>query len=108
MSNITDYIPAQVLEREGFVHISDSAKMLERIDKGFLAEQGWANLATKRGVKVSVRKAAEIVGVDAKTLAAYIKSGYLAADEMGRVSIVDALTFNYEATKRVYLTQKKA
>lgn len=108
MSNITDYIPAQVLEREGFVHISDSAKMLERIDKGFLAEQGWANLAAKRGVKVSVRKAAEIVGVDAKTLLAYIKGGYIAANENGQVSMVDALTFDYKKAKQAYLNSKKA
>lgn len=108
MSNITDYIPAQVLEREGFVHISDSAKMLERIDKGFLAEQGWTNLAHLRGVMLSVHKAAKIVGIDPKTLLAYIKGGYIAADQNGQVSLVDALTFDYKGAKRAYLDSKRA
>ena len=96
-TQLTDYIPAQVLEREGFVHCSDSEKMLERIDKQFLAD---------RGVNVSIRKAAEIVHCSAATLAEYVKMGYLTAND-GQISLYDALTFDYPAAKRAYLSTKE-
>lgn len=107
MSTLTDYIPAQVLEREGFVHSSDSEKMLERIDKSFLAERGWVNLSMLRHVKVSVRKAAEIVECSASTLKEYIRMGYLAVDDAGQVSLLDAVSFDYPAAKKAYLTAKQ-
>lgn len=105
-TQLTDYIPAQVLEREGFVHCSDSEKMLERIDKQFLAERGWLQAAILRGVNVSIRKAAEIVHCSAATLAEYVKMGYLTAND-GQISLYDALTFDYPAAKRAYLSTKK-
>lgn len=107
MSTLTDYIPAQVLEREGFVHSSDSEKMLERIDKAFLAERGWVNLSMLRHVKVSVRKAAEIAQCSASTLKEYIKMGYLPIDEAGQVSLSDAVGFDYPTAKRAYLSTKE-
>ena len=58
-THLTDFISPEVLAREGFVHTSDSAQMLEKIDKAYLAECGYVNLSALRDVKLSVRKAAE-------------------------------------------------
>ena len=104
-THLTDFIPAQVLEREGFVHRSDSAKMLEAIDKDYLASQGWANLARCREVMLSPTKAAEIVGVAPATLRAYIRTGHLRTVN-GNVTLLDAMTFDYEAAKVDYLKNK--
>lgn len=104
-THITDYIPAAVLEREGFVHRSDSAKMLEAIDKGYLASQGWANLSQCRSVMLSANKAAEVIGIAPATVRAYIKSGHLPS-VAGYVSLLDALTFDYPAAKEDYLNSK--
>ena len=105
-THITDYIPAAVLEREGFVHRSDSEKLLEAIDKNYLADHGWHNLSQLRPVRISMRKAAEIIDCSASTLAAYVKMGYLAAED-GQVLLSDALTFDYPAAKAHYLAQKQ-
>lgn len=104
-THITDYIPAAVLEREGFVHRSDSEKLLEVIDKNYLAAQGWVNLERARGVLVSANKVAEIIGVAPATIRAYIKTGHLAAVN-GYVSLIDALTFDYQKAKSEYLKDK--
>lgn len=105
-TQLTDYIPAQVLEREGYVHCSDSEKMLERIDKQYLTDRGWLQAAILRGVNISIRKAAEIVHCSAATLAEYVKMGYLTAND-GQISLYDALTFDYPAAKRAYLSTKE-
>ena len=104
-THLTDFIPAQVLEREGFVHTSDSEKLLEAIDKNYLADHGWHNLSHLRPVRISVRKAAEIIDCAASTLSAYIKMGYLSA-ENGQVLLSDALSFDYPAAKAHYHAQK--
>lgn len=104
-THLTDFIPAQVLEREGYIHTSDSEKMLANIDPATLARHGWHNLSHLRPVRISVRKAAEIIDCAASTLAAYIKMGYLPA-ENGQVLLSDALTFNYPAAKAHYHAQK--
>ena len=39
-THLTDFIPAQVLEREGYIHTSDSEKMLASIDPATLARHG--------------------------------------------------------------------
>lgn len=106
-THLTDFISPEVLAREGFVHTSDSAQMLEKIDKAFLAENGWVNLSTLRHVKVTIRKAAEVVGISASTLKEYAKMGYLPIDEDGYVSLLNAITFDYPAAKRVYLATKE-
>lgn len=105
-THLTDFIPTQVLEREGFVHTSDNEKMLNALDKRFLADHGWHNLSQLRPVRISMRKAAEIIDCSASTLAAYVKMGYLAAED-GQVLLSDALTFDYPAAKAHYLAQKQ-
>ena len=104
-THITDYIPAAVLEREGFVHRSDSAKMLEAIDKDYLASQDWVNLARCREVMISPTKAAEIVDVAPATLRVYIRTGHLRTVN-GKVLLKDALTFDYSVAKEDYLNSK--
>jgi hypothetical protein len=105
-TQLTDFIPAQVLEREGYIHMSDSAAMLAKIDKGYMAEQGWVNITSARKVRISIRKAAEIAGCAADTLAGYVKLGFLTADEGNRLSLAEVLTFDISAAKRAYLDSK--
>ena len=104
-THLTDFIPAQVLEREGYIHTSDSEKMLASIDPATLARHGWHNLSHLRPVRISVRKAAVIIDCAASTLSAYIKMGYLPA-EGGQVLLSDALSFDYPAAKAHYHAQK--
>lgn len=49
--------------------------------------------------------AAEIIGVAPATIRAYIKTGHLAAVN-GYVSLIDALTFDYQKAKSEYLKDK--
>lgn len=105
-THLTDFISPEVLAREGFVHTSDSAQMLEKIDKAYLAENGWVNLSALRDVKVTIRKAAEVIGISASTLKAYVEMGYLPVGADGYVSLIDAITFDYAAAKRKYLDSK--
>lgn len=105
-THLTDFISPEVLAREGFVHTSDSAQMLEKIDKAYLAENGWVNLSALRDVKVTIRKAAEVIGISASTLKAYVEMGYLPVGADGYVSLLDAITFDYTAAKRKYLDSK--
>ena len=105
-THLTDFISPEVLAREGFVHTSDSARMLEKIDKAYLAENGWVNLSALRNVKVTIRKAAEVIGISASTLKAYVEMGYLPVGADGYVSLLDAITFDYAAAKRKYLDSK--
>ena len=104
-THLTDFIPAQVLEREGFIHSTNSEKMLEAIDKDYLASQGWAKLSRCRSVMISANKAAEVIGIAPATVRAYIKSGHLPS-VAGYVPLLDALTFDYPAAKEDYLTKK--
>ena len=99
-TQLTDYIPAQVLEREGYVHISDPEKMLAKMDKDYLSAQGYVHSAILRSVKISVGKAAEIADCSATTLKKYIEMGYLAVDAAGQVSLLDAVNFDYRAAKK--------
>lgn len=105
-THLTDFISPAVLEREGFVHISEPEKIFAMLDRAALAKLGWVNVEELRPVKVSVRKASEIAKVAPNTLMGYIRAGYLADDPNGRVSIADAMTFDYQAAKRDMLDNK--
>lgn len=105
MSHLTDFISAQVLEREGFIHSTDSEKMLEAIDKKYLAEQGWVHSGRLREVLISPTRAAKIVGVAPRTLQAYIRSGHLRTVN-GSVTLLDAMAFDYLKAKGEYLKTK--
>lgn len=104
-THLTDFISPAVLEREGYIHVSDKEKMFAQLDKAFLAQQGMHDLSGLRPVRISVRLAAEIVKCSASTLASYIKMGYLSA-EGGQVLLTDALSFDYAKAKAHYLAQK--
>ena len=106
-THLTDFISPEVLAREGFVHTSDNAQMLEKIDKDFLSANDWVHLPRLRHIKISVRQAAEIAGPSASTLKEYIKMGYLAVDDAGQVSLFDAVNFDYPAAKKAYLATKQ-
>ncbi len=106
MSTLTDFISPQVLEREGYIHISDNEKMLEYIDKAFLAAHGWFHKPNLGHVNLSVNKASDVVGVAPQTLAGYIRAGYMPANDDGQVRLVDAMTFDYKAAKRALLDSK--
>lgn len=94
---LTDYISPQVLADEGYIHRSDKAALFENIGVEYLHSQGWVDLTTVRDVPISIRKAAQIAGCSATTLAGYISLGYMRIDENGHVSLLDALTFDVKA-----------
>jgi hypothetical protein len=104
-THLTDFISAQVLEREGFIHSTNSEKMLEAIDKQYLAEQGWVRSDRLREVLISPTRAAGIAGVAPRTLLAYINSGHLRTVN-GSVTLLDALAFDYSKAKEDYLKKK--
>lgn len=104
---LTDYISPTVLADAGYIHESQSAVMLEHIDRQYMTEQGWVNLSRVRNVPVSVSKAAEIIGVSPATLEGYVKLGYIAKDCYGKISLLSALGFNYDAVKKDYLSSKR-
>lgn len=106
-TRLTDFVSPQVLKREGFLHVSDSAAMLDAIDKRYMAEQGWVNISSARSVRISIRKAAEIVDCAAETLAGYVKLGFLKADATNKLLLGDVLSFDLSEAKRIYLDSKR-
>ena len=101
---ITDYVSAEVLEREGYIHVADKAKLLEALDRGFLGEMGWINLERLRHIRLTVSKASEIAGCSRQTLETYIKLGYIPTDD-GSVTLLDVLNFDYDEAKRDRLSK---
>lgn len=97
-ATLTDFIQPQVLEREGYIHVSDKAKMLEKVGREFLVEQGWVCLEQLRHVWLPISKAAEIVGCSRQTLERYINEGYIPAED-GKVTMLDAIRFDYKEAK---------
>lgn len=97
-TQLTDYISPQVLEREGYIHVSDKSKMLEKVGREFLVEQGWVCLEQLRHVWLPISKAAEIVGCSRQTLERYINEGYIPAED-GKVTMLDAIRFDYKEAK---------
>lgn len=104
---ITDYIPAQTLVNEGWLRADDQQGMFDNIDKHYLAERGYVCAERLANVRVSVNKAAELVGVSPSTLATYITTGYIAVDADGKISMLDAISFDYTAAKRAELAKKR-
>lgn len=103
---LTDYISPMVIAAEGYIHATDNEALLANIDKQFLATQGWVNMAQVRNVWLSIHMAAQIVGISSPTLLSYAKAGYLKLDD-GRVSLLEALTFDYVAAKKKELRKKQ-
>lgn len=103
---ITDYISPSMLHMEGWVHTSDSATLLANIDKQYLAQAGYINLAETKNVELSVHKAAQIAGVAPPTLVSYIKAGYLNLTPDGKLRLLDVLAFDYKLAKRTELNKK--
>ena len=122
-THLTDFIPAQVLEREGYIHTSDSEKMFASIDKDYLIQQGYVPLEYLREIKVSLNLATRIVRsrlsaeaiskgeklprqFSSSTLQSYAKDGYIKCSSDGKYDILDVLAFNYKKSKRKYLDSK--
>lgn len=103
---LIDYISPKVLSDEGYIHNSDKEAMFDNIGADYLNSRGWVDMTAVRAVPVSVRKAAQIAGIAASTLAGYVSLGYIKADEDGHVSLLDALTFDAKAAKRRLLADK--
>ena len=103
---ITDYISPQTLFNEGWVRADDQQGMLEKIDKVYLAENGYIYSPRLAQVRVSISKAAELVGISPATLAQYVTLGYLPVGEDGKVSMLEALSFDYASAKRQELKKK--
>lgn len=110
MSNITDFIPAEVLEREGYIHISDTKKLQ---NLGFCATE------VLKSVTVTVRDATRILREKAKhrvdsgevekdlaetitpaTLGYYVRVGYLTCEADGKISLFNVLNFDYADAKK--------
>lgn len=104
---ITDYISPSTLRMEGWVRTSDSAMLLANLDKQYLAQAGYINIAKTRNVDLSIHKAAQIAGVTSPTLASYIKAGYLKLTPDGKLNLFDVLSFNYKLAKRTELDKKE-
>lgn len=96
---ITDYVSAEVLEREGYIHIEDKEKLFQALDRGFLGEKGWINLEHLRHIRLSVSKASEIAGCSRTTLETYIGLGYVPSED-GSVTLLDAIKFDYPKAKQ--------
>lgn len=56
--SLTDYISPVVLAEAGYIHESQSAVMLEHIDRSVMSEQGWVNLKHLGNVGISLALAA--------------------------------------------------
>lgn len=103
---LIDYISPKVLSDEGYIHSSDKEAMFDNIGADYLHSRGWVDMSAMRAVPISIRKAAQIAGIAATTLAGYVSLGYMVADENGHVSLFDALTFDAKAAKRRLLNSK--
>lgn len=103
---LIDYISPKVLADEGYIHNTDKAAMFANIGPDYLNSLGWVDMTAVRAVPISIRKAAQIAGIAASTLAGYVSLGYMKADEEGHVSLFDALTFDAKAAKRRLLDSK--
>lgn len=89
------------------MHTSNPEMLLANIDKQYLAQAGYVNIAETRNVDISIHKAARIAGVTSPTLASYIKAGYLKLTPDGKLSLFDVLVFNYKLAKRAELDKKE-
>ncbi len=97
---LTDYISPKVLAEEGYIHRTDKEALFENIGAEYLHSRGWVDMTSLRDVPISIRKAAQIAGCAASTMAGYVSLGYMPIDEDGHVSLLDALTFDVKAAKR--------
>lgn len=104
---ITDYISPQTLFNEGWVRADDQQGMLEKLDKSYLAARGYTDASRLAGIRISLNQAAGVVGISATTLASYANLGYIQVGDDGKVSLLDALAFDYAAAKRKELDNKR-
>ena len=105
-SRLTDFIPAETLRREGYIYEGDTDEMIAAIGKEQLNSRGWFNVERLRGIMISVNRAAHIIGIHPSTLSGYVSTGALAVNNEGKVSMFDALLFDYKDAKRKYLATK--
>lgn len=104
---ITDYISPTLLHQEGWVNTADTEQMFAKLDKRYLAEQGYVNMSQLRDVCLSIHKAAEVIGISSTTLLTYAKAGYLELNDQGQVPLLAALTFDYATAKRAESEKKR-
>ena len=105
-SRLTDFIPAETLRREGYIYKGDTDEMIEAIGAERLNSRGWFNVERLRGIMISVNRAAHIIGIHPSTLSCYVSAGALAVNSEGKVSMFDALLFDYQDAKRKHLASK--
>ena len=104
---ITDYISATTLQAEGWVNVADAEQMFERMDKSYLAARGYTDASRLAGIRISLNQAAGVVGISTTTLGSYANLGYIQVGDDGKVSLLDALAFDYAAAKRKELDNKR-
>lgn len=99
---LIDYIEPRILREEGYIHITDTDSMIER-----LGREKWVNLSQMRPISISLHLAAEVIGITQPTLVAYAKLGYIRVNAEGKVSLIDAILFDYRNVKRDALNKKR-
>ena len=103
---LTDYIPAEVLAKEGYVKKNDYEQIFALIPAEEFAKRGYYHNERVADIEISITEAAKIAGVNPKTLKSYAPFGYIKINFNGKLSLASALNYDKEKVKDHYHRQK--
>lgn len=96
----TAVISPQQLAEAGYVHT-------DQITEEYLAERGYFALDRLRNERLSLHKAARMLGISDETLKTYIIEGFIYADTDRHLYLHDVIRFDYKAAKRKLLMKRR-
>lgn len=89
----TAVISPEQLAEAGYVHT-------DQITEEYLAERGYFALRRLRNERLSLHKAARLLGISDQTLKGYASEGLIAADADLHFCLYDVIRFDCRAAKR--------
>lgn len=90
---ITIDISPEQLAEAGYVHT-------DQITDEYLAERGYFAIARLRNERLSLHKAARMLGIDDATLKTYIAEGFIYAEPDRHLYLHDVIRFDHRAARR--------
>ena len=96
----TAVISPEQLAEAGYVHT-------DQITEEYLAERGYFALQRLRNERLSLHKAARLLGISDQTLKSYASEGLIAADADLHFYLHDVIRFDYKAAKRKLLMKRR-
>lgn len=98
---ITIDISPERLAEAGYVHA-------DQITEEYLAEREYFALTRLRNERLSLHKAARMLGIDDATLKTYITEGFIYADSDRHLYLHDVIRFDHRAARRKMLMKRRS